>query len=76
MVRHSAWLVDSVPTAALLRLCELLAVHLMVCLKTVVLNAGKFYTLTTGSNENRWEKMKPRLVEVVKSFQVTERFTG
>ena len=38
--------------------------------------AGKFYTLTTGSNENRWEKMKQRLVEVVKSFQVSERYTG
>ena len=37
---------------------------------------GKFYTLTTGSNENRWDKMKSRLVEIVKSFQVSERFVG
>ncbi|KAA6423017.1 MAG: OEE2 of thylakoid lumen [Trebouxia sp. A1-2] len=45
-------------------------------LAVVTVGNGKFYTLTTGSNENRWSKMKERLVEVVKSFQVSERFTG
>lgn len=45
-------------------------------LAVVTVANGKFYTLTTGSNENRWEKMKTRLVEIIKSFQVTERFTG
>lgn len=32
--------------------------------------AGKFYTLTTGANERRWEKMKDRLKTVVDSFQI------
>ena len=36
--------------------------------------AGKFYTLTCGSNEKRWGKMKPRLEEVIKSFEVNQRF--
>ena len=35
---------------------------------------GKFYTLATGSNERRWSKMKPRLEQVVDSFEVTKRF--
>lgn len=30
--------------------------------------AGKFYTLTTGSNERRWNKMKTNLTTVVRSF--------
>ncbi|KAG8379331.1 hypothetical protein BUALT_Bualt07G0077300 [Buddleja alternifolia] len=30
---------------------------------------GKFYTLTTGAKERRWEKMKDRLKTVVDSFQ-------
>lgn len=36
--------------------------------------AGKFYTLTTGANEFRWEKMKDRLKIVVDSFEVVDRF--
>ncbi|EOA24740.1 hypothetical protein CARUB_v10018017mg [Capsella rubella] len=32
---------------------------------------GKFYTLTTGANERRWEKMKERLHTVVDSFKIT-----
>ncbi|KAL8130282.1 hypothetical protein V2J09_019437 [Rumex salicifolius] len=32
--------------------------------------AGKFYTLTTGANERRWDKMKERLYTVVDSFRV------
>ncbi|XP_044509096.1 psbP-like protein 1, chloroplastic isoform X2 [Mangifera indica] len=31
---------------------------------------GKFYTLTTGANERRWDKMKDRLQTVVESFKV------
>ncbi|XP_031487516.1 psbP-like protein 1, chloroplastic isoform X2 [Nymphaea colorata] len=31
---------------------------------------GKFYTLTTGSNERRWDKMKEKLHTVVDSFKV------
>jgi hypothetical protein len=30
--------------------------------------AGKFYTLTTGSNEKRWGKMKEKLNTTTKSF--------
>ena len=36
--------------------------------------AGKFYTLATGSNERRWSKMKPRLEQVVQSFEVQNRY--
>lgn len=35
--------------------------------------AGKFYTLTTGANERRWEKMKDRLHTVVDSFKIENR---
>ena len=40
----------------------------------VSIAAGKFYTLTTGSNEKRRGKMKPRLEQVIGSFEVVERF--
>jgi photosystem II oxygen-evolving enhancer protein 2 len=36
--------------------------------------AGKFYTLTIGANEKRWGKMKPRLEQVIDSFEVVERY--
>lgn len=39
-------------------------------LSTVCIGNGKFYTLTTGSNERRWDKMKDRLKTVVESFQI------
>ncbi|XP_073126955.1 psbP-like protein 1, chloroplastic isoform X1 [Henckelia pumila] len=39
-------------------------------LTAVCIGNGKFYTLTTGSNERRWEKMKDRLKTVVESFQI------
>lgn len=32
--------------------------------------SGKFYTLTTGANERRWDKMKERLLTVVDSFKI------
>ena len=35
---------------------------------------GKFYTLATGANERRWGKMKPRLEQVVESFEVSTRY--
>lgn len=31
---------------------------------------GTFYTLTTGSNERRWGKMKEKLETTVKSFSL------
>ncbi|KAL5210478.1 hypothetical protein ABZP36_006101 [Zizania latifolia] len=34
---------------------------------------GKFYTLTTGANERRWEKMKDRLHTVIDSFKIEAR---
>lgn len=43
-------------------------------LMRISIAAGKFYTLTTGSNEKRWGKMKPRLEQVIGSFEVVERF--
>lgn len=39
-------------------------------LGAIAIANGKFYTLTTGSNERRWEKMKDRLHTVVDSFKI------
>ncbi|KAJ8536326.1 hypothetical protein K7X08_034727 [Anisodus acutangulus] len=39
-------------------------------LTAVCIGNEKFYTLTTGVNERRWEKMKDRLHTVVDSFQL------
>ncbi|KAL1541698.1 phycocyanin alpha-subunit phycocyanobilin lyase [Salvia divinorum] len=39
-------------------------------LTTVCIGNGRFYTVTTGANERRWEKMKDRLKTVVDSFQI------
>lgn len=39
-------------------------------LSAICVNNGKFYTLTTGANERRWDKMKDRLYTVVDSFRV------
>jgi photosystem II oxygen-evolving enhancer protein 2 len=36
----------------------------------VTVTQGKFYTLTTGSSEKRWKKMKERLLATVGSFSV------
>ena len=60
---HSCWATK----AALHRYSCGTLVKLMLC-------AGKFYTLATGSNERRWNKMKPRLEQVVQSFEVQNRY--
>ncbi|GAB2298106.1 phycocyanin alpha-subunit phycocyanobilin lyase [Dionaea muscipula] len=39
-------------------------------LNAICINNGKFYTLTTGANERRWNKMKDRLFTIVDSFRV------
>ncbi|KAE9604940.1 hypothetical protein Lal_00036794 [Lupinus albus] len=39
-------------------------------LSTVSIGNGRFYTLTTGSNERRWEKMKDRLQTITDSFKI------
>ncbi|CAH9137299.1 unnamed protein product [Cuscuta epithymum] len=39
-------------------------------LASVCIGNGKFYTMTTGANERRWQKMKDRLHTVVDSFRV------
>ncbi|KAG9453667.1 hypothetical protein H6P81_006571 [Aristolochia fimbriata] len=39
-------------------------------LGAVTIGNGKFYTLTTGANERRWEKMKDKLNTVVDSFKI------
>ncbi|KAL2935443.1 PsbP-like protein 1 chloroplastic [Bienertia sinuspersici] len=41
-----------------------------ICINNVVHVSGMFYTLTTGANERRWDKMKDRLYTVVDSFRV------
>ncbi len=40
------------------------------CTVCAVLPAGTFYTLTTGSNERRWDRMKDKLQTTVRSFQL------
>ncbi|KAB1217956.1 PsbP-like protein 1, chloroplastic [Morella rubra] len=40
-------------------------------LSTISIANGKFYTLTTGANERRWEKMKDKLHEIVDSFKIS-----
>ncbi|XP_021910570.1 psbP-like protein 1, chloroplastic [Carica papaya] len=39
-------------------------------LSTISIGNGKFYTLTTGANERRWEKMKDKLHTVIDSFKI------
>ncbi|MQL80661.1 hypothetical protein Taro_013127 [Colocasia esculenta] len=39
-------------------------------LGAITIGNGKFYTLTTGANERRWEKIKDRLHTVVDSFKI------
>ncbi|GMI90307.1 hypothetical protein HRI_002700000 [Hibiscus trionum] len=39
-------------------------------LTAVSIGNGKFYALTTGANERRWDKMKDRLMTVVDSFKI------
>lgn len=39
-------------------------------LGTICIGNGKFYTLTTGANERRWEKVKDKLHTVIDSFNV------
>ncbi|CAK9147939.1 unnamed protein product [Ilex paraguariensis] len=39
-------------------------------LGTICIGNGKFYTLTTGANERRWEKMKDRLHTIIDSFEI------
>ncbi|XP_015614177.1 uncharacterized protein [Oryza sativa Japonica Group] len=39
-------------------------------LGAIAIANGKFYTLTTGANERRWEKIKDRLHTVVDSFKI------
>ncbi|XVE69115.1 hypothetical protein DITRI_Ditri09bG0124800 [Diplodiscus trichospermus] len=39
-------------------------------LTAVSIGNGKFYTLTTGANERRWDKMKDRLHTVIDSFKI------
>ncbi|KAI4384460.1 hypothetical protein MLD38_002615 [Melastoma candidum] len=45
-------------------------------LSTISIGNGKFYTLTTGANERRWEKMKDKLETVVDSFKVFTVYDG
>ncbi|XP_003562167.3 psbP-like protein 1, chloroplastic [Brachypodium distachyon] len=39
-------------------------------LGTITIANGKFYTLATGANERRWDKMKDRLHKIVDSFKI------
>uniref|UniRef100_A0A5B7BAQ9 PsbP C-terminal domain-containing protein n=1 Tax=Davidia involucrata TaxID=16924 RepID=A0A5B7BAQ9_DAVIN len=39
-------------------------------LSAICIGNGKFYTLTTGANERRWEKMKDKLHTVIDSFKI------
>ena len=46
--------------------------HLSKVLNTFS-SAGNLYTLTTGSNEFRWSKMKNKVDDVVDSFEVFDK---
>ena len=37
--------------------------------------AGKLYTMVTGANEKRWDKMKGKLDIVAQSFVVSTKFS-
>ena len=39
-----------------------------------MLPAGKLYTLVTGSNERRWDKVKDKLELVARSFVVSTKY--
>ncbi|KAM7471222.1 hypothetical protein LguiA_009405 [Lonicera macranthoides] len=39
-------------------------------LSAICIGNGKFYTVTTGANERRWEKMKDKLHAVIDSFKI------
>ncbi|XXG80995.1 hypothetical protein AAC387_Pa09g1731 [Persea americana] len=39
-------------------------------LGVISIGNGKFYTVTTGANERRWDKMKDRLHTVIDSFKI------
>lgn len=39
-------------------------------LSAICIGNGKFYTVTTGANERRWEKMKDKLNTVIDSFKI------
>ncbi|XP_059642188.1 psbP-like protein 1, chloroplastic isoform X4 [Cornus florida] len=39
-------------------------------LSAICIGNGKFYTVSTGANERRWEKMKDKLHTVIDSFQI------
>ncbi|XP_073113294.1 psbP-like protein 1, chloroplastic isoform X3 [Elaeis guineensis] len=45
-------------------------------LGAISIGNGKFYTLTTGANERRWEKMKDKLQTVIDSFKVFDVYEG
>jgi hypothetical protein len=38
--------------------------------------AGKLYTLVTGANERRWDKVKDKLETVARSFVVSTKYEG
>ena len=40
------------------------------------MRAGKLYTLVTGANERRWDKMKDQLETVAQSFIVNTKYSG
>jgi PsbP len=39
-------------------------------------HAGKLYTLVTGANERRWDKVKEKLETVARSFVVSTKYEG
>lgn len=41
---------------------------------SVTVGNGKFYTLLTGANERRWNKMGDKVKAIVQSFEVVDRY--
>ncbi|PSC70397.1 psbP chloroplastic [Micractinium conductrix] len=50
------------------------SVYTRHALASVTVGNGKFYTLVTGSNERRWNRMQDKVKIVVQSFTVDDRF--
>lgn len=45
-------------------------------LTCICICAGKLYTLVTGANERRWDKVKEKLETVARSFVVSTKYEG
>lgn len=50
--------------------------YIRLAIAVVTVANGKLYTLVTGANERRWDKVKDKLETIARSFVVSTRFDG